>query len=50
MTRGKLVNQIVKRVLKKLENHLYYDVFISGRDPDVKKTLESHLKMKSKMT
>jgi len=40
---GKLVDQIVKRVLKKIENHIYYDVFINHRGPDVKKTLASHL-------
>ena len=30
-------------MLKKLENHLYYDVLISYRSSDVKKTLASHL-------
>jgi hypothetical protein len=40
---GKLVDQIVKRVLKKIENHIYYDVFINHRGPDVRKTLASHL-------
>ena len=37
------MNEIVKRVLKKLENHLYYDVLISYHSPDVKKTLARHL-------
>lgn len=40
---GKLVDQIIKRVLKKLQNHLYYDVFINHRGPDVKKSFASHL-------
>ena len=37
------MNNIVERVLKKLKNHLYYDVFINHRGPDVKKHLASHL-------
>jgi len=40
---GKLVYKIVKRVLKKLKNHFYYDVFINHRGPDVKETFASHL-------
>jgi len=40
---GKLVYKIVKRVLKKLKNHFYYDVFINHRGPDAKETFASHL-------
>jgi len=40
---GKLVGQVVERVLKKSKDHLDYDVFINHRGPDVKKTLASHL-------
>jgi hypothetical protein len=40
---GKLVGQVVERVLNMLKDHLDYDVFINHRGPDVKKTLASHL-------
>jgi len=38
-----LVNNIVEGVLKKLKNHLWYNVFINHRGDDVKKNLASHL-------
>lgn len=40
---GKMVDKIVKRVLKKLKYHVTHDVFINHRGPDVKHTFASHL-------
>lgn len=40
---GKMVDKIVKRVLKKLKYHVTHDVFINHRGPDVKYTFASHL-------
>lgn len=40
---GKMVDKIVKRVLKKLKYHVTHDVFINHRGTDVKHTFASHL-------